>query len=165
MSTTSRRAFLKAGAIVAAPVAAMAAPTAFAADDSAAHLARLQDERAIEGLMRGFLRRFNGSGDCAEFVAHAGAVRINAGVQAIREDAREDAALAFAPDGRTASYSRKAEVDLLADFDGQSTLEKMARFQGQGSARSQEKRRIEAEFARTGGHTGESWTITRLTLA
>jgi hypothetical protein len=158
---TSRRSFLKAGAIVAAPVAALAAPAAFAADPSAAQLARMEDERAIEGLVRGFLRRFNGSGDCAEFVAHAGAIRIDTSVQAIREDARDDAALNFADDGRSASYRRKAEVDLLADFAGNSTLEKMARFQGQGSAVSLAKRRIEAEFVRT----GESWTITRLALA
>jgi hypothetical protein len=161
MTTTSRRAFLKAGALVAAPVAAMAAPAAFAADDSAARLARMEDERAIEGLMRGFLRRFNGSADCAEFVASAGAIRIDPGVQAIRADTHDDAALAFAPDGRTATYRRKAEVDLLADFDGETTLEKMARFQGQGSARSLAKRQVEAEFART----ADSWAITRLTLA
>jgi len=158
---TSRRAFLKAGALVAAPAAVLAAPAAFAADPSAARLARMEDERAIEGLVRGFLRRFNGSGDCAEFVAHAGAIRIDASVQEIREDVLDDAALDFADDGRSASWSRTAEVELLADFAGNTTLEKMARFQGQGSARSQAKRRIEAEFART----GESWTITRLALA
>jgi len=161
MNNTSRRAFLKAGAIVAAPIAALAAPAALAADPSAARLARLEDERAIEALVRGFLRRFNGNGDCAEFVARAGAIRIDPSVQTIREDMREDAALNFADDGHTASWSRKAEVELLANFSGNTTLEKMARFQGQGSAHSLAKQRIAAEFART----GESWTITHLTLA
>jgi len=161
MSTTSRRAFLKAGAIVAAPIAAIAAPAAFAADPSAARLARMEDERAIEGLMRGFLRRFNGAGDCGEFVASAGAIRINPQVQAIREDVRADPAVAFAPDGRTATLTRPAEVELLTGFEGQSTIEKMARFQGQGSAASTARQRIDADFART----ADGWTITRLALA
>src|SRR5262245_27315706 len=61
--TTSRRSFLKSGAIVAAPVVAVAAPAmAFAADDSSAKLARLEDERAIEALNRNFVRDFNASG-------------------------------------------------------------------------------------------------------
>ena len=82
-------------------------------------------------------------------------------MQAIREYARSDAVVAFAPDGRSATLTRPAEVELLTGFDGQSTIEKMARFQGQGSAASTAKQRIDADFART----NDGWTITRLALA
>jgi len=168
MTTTDRRSFLKTGALVAAPLAVLAPAAAIAADDSAAKLARIEDERAIEGLMRGFLRRFNGKGnaeDCGQFIASAGAIRIDPQVRAIREDARADAELAFADDGHSARWTRPAEVELLANFAGQTTLEKMARFQGQGSARSLAKQRIEAEFVRVIEDGSPSWTITRLMLA
>jgi hypothetical protein len=60
---TTRRSFLKAGALAAAPVAAIGIPVAAMAEDgSKAALARLQDERAIEKLNRDFLRAFNGGG-------------------------------------------------------------------------------------------------------
>ena len=52
-STTDRRAFLKVGAIVAAPLAVAAPVAALAGDDSKAKLARLEDERAIEALQIG----------------------------------------------------------------------------------------------------------------
>ena len=46
-TATDRRSFLKTGAIVAAPLAAAAPVAALAGDDSAARLARLEDERAF----------------------------------------------------------------------------------------------------------------------
>ncbi|WP_338240534.1 hypothetical protein [Aurantiacibacter hainanensis] len=157
---TTRREALKFGALAAAPVAALAPAAALAGDDSAARLARMEDERALGELVRNFVRRFNGSGNCSEFVASAGAIRIDPQVCAIGEDASRDPQLAFAGDGRSAAWQSRARVDLLTDFDGDSTVEKMARFQGQGSASSRAERRLEAEFARSGGN----WTITRLTL-
>ena len=57
VSTTDRRSFLKAGALVAAPLATAAPAAALAADGSRARLARLEDERAVEGLHRAFLRQ------------------------------------------------------------------------------------------------------------
>ncbi len=158
---TTRRDALKLGALAATPVAALTPAAAMAADDSAARLARLEDERAISGLVRAFVRRFNGSGDCGEFVASAGAIRIDPQVCRIREDDTRDPELTIATGGDSASWRSAAEVELLTDFEGDTTLEKMARFQGQGSAQSSARRRIEADFTRT--KTG--WTITRLTLA
>jgi len=158
---TTRREALKLGALAAAPVAALAPAAAIAADDTAARLARMEDERAIAGLVKSFVRRFNGSGDCGEFVASSGAIRINPQVCAIREDNSRDPQLAFAADSRTATWLSRAEVELLTDFEGDTTMEKMARFQGQGSASSRASRQLNAEFSRT----TEGWTITRLTLA
>jgi hypothetical protein len=121
----------------------------------------MEDERAITGLVKTFVRRFNGSGDCSEFVAGAGAVRIDPQVCAIREDTSRDPQLAFADDGRSAHWQSRAEVELLTDFDGDSTMEKMARFQGQGSASSRASRRLEAQITRT----IDGWTISHITLA
>lgn len=158
---STRREALKFGALAAAPVAALVPAATLAGDESAARLARIEDERAIGDLVKGFLRRFNGSGNCSEFVASSGAIRIDPQVCAIREDARHDPHLAFADDGQRASWQSRAEVDLLTNFEGHSIIEKMARFQGQGSALSRAGRRLEAEFVRN----GDGWTITRLALA
>lgn len=158
---TDRRSFVKLGALAATPVVALAPAAAMAADDSADRLSRMQDERAIAGLVTGFVRRFNGDGDCSEFVAGSGAILIDRQVCSITEDRSRDPQLAFADDGHTAAWQSRAEVELLTHFEGETTLEKMARFQGQGSASSRASRRIEAEFART----SDGWTITRLALA
>lgn len=161
ISRTDRRNFVKLGALAAAPVAAFAPAAALAADDSAARLARMEDERAIAGLVKNFLRAFNGSADCGGFVASSGAIHIDPQVCSIREEVSRDPQLDFAESGDTASWQSRAEVELVTDFDGDTTLEKMARFQGQGSASSHESRRLDAAFAKT----NEGWTITRLTLA
>lgn len=158
---TTRRDALKLGALAAAPVAALAPAAALAGDGAAARLARMEDERAIEGLVKRFVRRFNGSGNCGEFVASAGAIRIDPQVCAIRPDDSRDPQVTLAADGTKATWLSHAEVDLLTDFNGDTTIEKMARFQGQGTASSRSHRRLEADFART----RDGWTITRLTLA
>ena len=158
---TTRREALKLGALAAAPVAALAPALALAGDDSAARLARIEDERAVGDLVRKFVRRFNGSGNCSEFVASSGAIRIDPQVCAIREDTTRNPQLTFAEDGHTADWRSHAEVDLLTDFDGDFTVEKMARFQGHGSASSRARRRLEASLART----SDGWTIIRLALA
>ena len=57
--STSRRSFLKTGAIAAAPLA-MAAPAAALADDgSRARLARLEDEKALAALHREVMAQVN----------------------------------------------------------------------------------------------------------
>lgn len=160
-SKTDRRSFVKLGALAAAPVVALAPAAAMAGGDSAARLARMEDERAIAALVKRFVRRFNGSGDCGEFVANTDAIRIDPQVRAIREDASRDPQLAFAEDGRSASWKSRTQIELLTQFEGQSTIEKMARFQGQGSAASHASRRLEAQLTRT--HDG--WTISHVTLA
>lgn len=158
---TTRRDALKLAALAATPIAALAPVAVMAADNSAARLALLEDERAIAGLVTSFIRRFNGDGDCNGFVASSSAIRIDAQVCRILEDRSHDPELTFAADRRSAHWRSAALVDLLTDFEGDSTLEKMARFQGQGSAQSSASRRLEAVFARN----SEGWTIASLTLA
>ena len=146
-----RRSFLKAGAI-AAPFAAAAPVAAFAADD---RLARLEDERAVEALQRKFVRQLNGAGDCGEF----GAVDLGEGLRSIVED--DEAQVEVAPNGLTATARCACRVEREAEFAGDSTLEQIARFQGQGSHRFEERRVLATEFVK--GRDG--WRIAAVRLA
>jgi hypothetical protein len=160
---TDRRSFLKTGAVAASPLALIAPAAALADDGSRAKLARLEDERAIEGVVRAFLRRFNGTpgADCGEFLTRADAVELDAGVCSISEEATQDAVLEWSEDGRSVRYGRPCRAVIEQGFDGQSTLERMARFQGHGSHRRTEQRILAGHFIRS----GESWAIDRLSLA
>ena len=101
-NTTNRRSFLKAGALVAAPLAAAAPVAVLAGDDSRARLARLEDERAVEALQRKFLRHLNGTGDCGELIASSDTIELGEGMRAIAEDMAHEAELTLADDGLTA---------------------------------------------------------------
>jgi hypothetical protein len=160
-TTTSRRSFLKTGAVVAAPLAVAAPAAAFADDDSRARLARLEDERAIEALQRKFLRHLNGAGDCGEFIASSDAVDLGEGLRAIAEDMAHGPVLELAADGRTATARCACRVERETEFTGDSTLERMARFEGQGSHRFAEGRVLATEFVK--GKDG--WRIARARLA
>jgi len=160
-SATDRRSFLKTGAVIAAPLAIVAPAAALAGDDSRAKLGRLEDERSIEALQRKFLRHLNGTGDCGEFVASSDSVDLGEGLRAIAEDIGHEAELTLAEDGLTASARCACRVERETAFTGDSTLEQMARFQGQGSHRFEERRTLATEFVK-GKH---GWTIARARLA
>jgi hypothetical protein len=161
-SATDRRSFLKSGALIAAPVAAVGIPGAALADDgSRARLARLEDERAIEALHRQFLRHLNGAGDCSQFIASSDAVDLGQGLHSIAEDLGHEAALELAADGRSASARCTCRVERETEFAGDSTLERMARFQGQGSHRHEERRVLATEFVKA----VDGWRIARASLA
>lgn len=158
---TDRRAFLKAGSLVAAPLA-MAAPAAALADDgSRAKLARLEDERAIESLQRNFLRHLNGAADCGEFIASSDAVDLGQGMRSIAEDLGHDTDLTLADDGLSATARCACTVEREVAFEGDSTLERMARFEGLGSHRHEERAVLATEFVK--GKDG--WKIARARLA
>lgn len=162
-TTTSRRSFLKTGAVVAAPLAAAVPVAALAADDARARLARLEDERAIEALQRQVLRKLSGA-DAAglrEFAAHIEGERLGGTLRAVLEDHAHDPELEIAADGRSARASCLCRLELEAEFEGDSTIERMARFEGQGSHRFAEQRVLATEFAK--GKDG--WRIVRARLA
>ena len=144
MSATDRRSFLKTGAIAAAPLAALAPAVALADDGSMARLARLEDERVIEGLHRALLRQPSALGD---------------EVRAIRQD--HDATIEIAEDGRTATSRCRCCVERDTAFTGESTVERIARFQGHGSHRHAEERTLVADYVKG----KDSWSIERVKLA
>ena len=148
-ATTNRRSFLKSGALIAAPVAAVGLPgAALAGDGSRARLARLEDERAVEELQRKFLRHLNGTGDCGEFIASSDAVDLGEGLRAIADDLGHEAELALADDGLSATARCHCHVEREIEFTGDSTLERMARFQGQGSHRHAEERVLATDYVK-----------------
>lgn len=160
---TSRRNFLKAGALVAAPVAAVSIPAAALADDgSRAALARLQDERAIERLTSDFLRRFNASGakGTGKLFTNGDAPALG---EAVRKLAREDGAseLAIAEDGSSATARIACKVDLAEQLEGSETIVQMARLQGNAARIRSTRKTLMAQFSRR----AEGWLISDLRLA
>jgi hypothetical protein len=149
--TTSRRSFLKTGALAAAPLAVLTPAAAFAADDgSKARLARLEDEKAIEALHRDVLRQVNG-----------GERKFANGLTALTDDPAHELQLAFADDGRRATCRRTCTARFRTEFTGHSTLEQMHRLQGQGVHSHEETRELVAEYKK-GKH---GWAIERVRLA
>ena len=63
--TSTRRSFLKGGALLVAPLAAAAPPAILADDALKVRLARLEDEAAIRELHQTWLRRVNAGADDA----------------------------------------------------------------------------------------------------
>ena len=142
--STDRRSFLKTGAIAAAPFAAMAPVAVLADDGSKAKLARLEDERAIEALHRALLREPSALGT---------------EVRMVRQD--HDTIIEIVGDGSTATSRCRCCVERDADFTGESTVERMARFQGHGSHRHSEERVLVADYVK--GKDG--WSIERIAFA
>ena len=162
MSTlsTDRRTMLKFGALAAAPVAALA-PGAVMAAQPAPDPAG--DQAAVAALMREAVRRFNAQGTqgCTALAACAGAIALPAGLTALRLDGAAEPDVAVSEDGASARWTQSVTVVRDTAFDGDSTIERMARFQGQPAARSEAPARLAAELSRT----AQGWVIGRLQLA
>jgi hypothetical protein len=146
--STDRRSFLKSGALVAAPLAVAAPVAALAADDSRAKLARLEDERAIEALHRRFLRHVNGAGDASQTMT-SGALDLGEGLRSVAEDMHQDVTLELSDDSLSATARCTCLVEREIAFTGDTTVERMARFQGQGSHRHTERRVLATHFAKS----------------
>ena len=149
--TTSRRSFLKTGAIAATPLVAVAAPAvAFGDDGRKARLARLEDERALTALHREALSQVN-----------RGERPLAKGLTALIGDPAHELQIAFADDGLGATCRRACIASFRTEFTGNSTLEQMHRLQGQGRHEHEEKRVLVAEYKK--GKSG--WAIASLRLA
>jgi hypothetical protein len=144
-STTNRRTFLKSSALVAAPLAAFAAPAAaFSDDGSAARLARLEDERAIEAANRAFLK--DGAAKTLRGTARKGET-----IRRVDPDPEADPApIEFAEAGKSATTKQKCTVQFASHFEGDSTLEQMARLQGTAKAERSKRCVILAHYKKRG---------------
>jgi hypothetical protein len=164
-NTTSRRSFLKSGAIAAAPIAAVGVPAAALANDgSKAKLARLEDERAILELHAALLRRVNTAGlaTSGEFFASGKAPSLGKGLRSIAPDPTgESPALTFSEDGGRATQSQAVRVGIAAELEGEGTLVQMARLQGNALEAEVLPRTLVADYVREEG----GWAIEKLRLA
>jgi hypothetical protein len=162
---TSRRSFLKSGAIVAAPIAAAGvSAAALASDDSKEKLARLEDERAILELHAALLRRVNTAGlaTSGEFFASGKAPSLGEGLRSIAPDpAGESPVLAFSEDGRRAARRQAVRVEIATELEGDETLVQMARLQGNALEAEVLPRTLVADYVREEG----GWAIEKLRLA
>jgi hypothetical protein len=156
---SNRRGFLKMGAILAAPITAIAAPAAALAEDgSKAKLARLEDERALQELQQSVLREARGAGrgKIARMIEGA---REN--VAAIQPEPDGFSTLVFSRDGKNATARHVCRVEMAEDFTGGSSIEQMAQMQGNMLAARAENRMLETFFARH----ADGWLVRNVKLA
>lgn len=150
---SSRRKFLKSGALLAAPIAAVSVPAvALAENGLTARLRRLEDEAAIRELHQAWLRQVNAGerdGLLEEEVRriiedHAGAPdRIEIAADRSSAVGHFDCAV-------------EAETPLAADC----TLAQMAHAQGYGTVRRTERRVLTVDYTRATG----TWAIAKVAL-
>jgi hypothetical protein len=166
-TTSSRRTFLKHGAILAVPLAAAAAPAAVLADDGLkARLAKLEDEAAIREVHQSWLRHVN-SGDGAAVAGDAVMLRIadaDAVVRIARRIAADHAAqpdaIEVAPDGKSATGRFHCVVEIETPLANDSTLAQMAHAQGSGFVRRSERRVLQVDYAKANG----AWSVAKAEL-
>ena len=138
-ATTTRRKFFGGAAALAAPLAATAA---VASDDLAARLAALEDLNAIRSLLQSYAQRVNAGTDAAPA----------ANVRSVTLDS--DGAIDVAANG-TASARIGCTVETALPIDGRDTLVEMARLQGDGVVKRNERRVLVSAFVKHGG----VWTV------
>jgi hypothetical protein len=167
---STRRSFLKRGALLAAPLA-VAAPAAVIVDDGLnARLARFEDEAAIRELHHAWLRRVNsmkaidaGAGDSAtRLSAETEGNSLDQTVRSIAADhAGEPDAIEVAADGKSAAGRFQCVVEIENPIAQDCTVARMAHAQGGGFVRRAERRLMKVEYVKT----GDAWAITKVEFA
>jgi len=163
-STSTRRSFLKGGALLAAPLAAAAPATILANDGLKARLARLEDEAAIRELHQIWLRRIHAGADDTitplfadtEGTTFEQAVRTIAADQTGQPDAIE-----VAPDGKSATGRFRCSLEVETAIPQDCTLACMAHAQGGGFVRRTERRVLKVEYVKASA----AWAIAKVEFA
>ena len=167
-TASTRRSFLKRGALLAAPLAAVAAPAAILADDALkARLAKLEDEAAIRELHQAWLRRINiddaGARDAAAaLLANRERAAFDPSVRSIAADhAGEPDMIEVAADGKRAAGRFHCAVETETAIPPDCTIAQMAHAQGSGFVRRTERRVLKVEYVKASG----AWAIAKAELA
>jgi hypothetical protein len=157
---STRRSFLKRGALFAVPLAA-AAPAAVIAEDSLKErLARLENETAIRRLHQNWLRRINtGAGETALLFADA---KYGTVVRGIASDhSGEPDNIEIARDGKSATGRFHCVVETESTIVRDCTLAEMAHAQGSGFVRHAGSRVLDVEYVKASG----GWAIAKAEFA
>jgi len=164
-TTSTRRSFLKRGALLAAPVAAAAVPAVLAdeAHGLKARLARLEDAAAIRELHQNWLRSVNSGGRETVkplFAGSEGATSEQAVFTIAADPAGQPDAIAVASDGKSASGRFHCLVEIESTIPQDCTLAQMAHAQGSGFIRRTERGELRVEYEKALG----SWTVASVKL-
>lgn len=163
-TASTRRSFLKGGALLAAPLA-VAAPAAILADDATkARLAKLENEAAIRELHGAWLRGVNtGARDeAASLFANARAAAFDPSLRGIAPDhAGAPDAIEVSADGTHATGRYHCAVETETAIPQDSTLAQMAHAQGGGFIRASERRVLHVEYTKAAG----KWAIAKAAFA
>jgi hypothetical protein len=156
--SSTRRMFLKRGAMLAAPVAAassvsVAAMTKDRSDDGLnARIARLENEAAIRKLHSSWLRQVNAAG---------GHPLLDSTVRRLGvHDAGAADRIEVAEDGRSAKGEFDCAVELESPLPLDSTLAQMAHAQGTGTVRVTQRRTLKVEYTKV----ADTWSISSAVL-
>ncbi|HTC43635.1 MAG TPA: hypothetical protein VK696_01165 [Steroidobacteraceae bacterium] len=148
---SSRRTFLKGGALLAAPIAAASVTAVTFADEGLkARVTQLEDEAEIRRLHQAWLRRVN-SGE--RDVLFDDAVR-----QVTADHAGAPDQIAVAADGGSAVGHFDHAVALQTALGRDCTLAQMAHVQGHGTVRRTERRQLIVRYLKSDG----AWRMDRL---
>lgn len=162
---STRRLFLKRGALLAAPLAAVVPAAVMADDGLKARLARLENEAAIRELHQTWLRVVNaGEGDAATpvFADAQDGVASDQIVRTIAADhTGEPDAIEIAAEGNRAAGRFQCAVEIENAIAQDCTLAQMAHAQGGGFVRRTERRVLKVEYTKVGG----AWAIAKVELA
>lgn len=162
-TSSTRRSFLKSGAVLAAPLA-IALPAAVMADEELkARLARLEDEAAIHKVHQNWLRRINtGASDTKSLYADPNAAAFDHAVRSIAADhTGQPDSIVLAADGKRAAGRFQCAVEIETAIEQDCTLARMAHAQGGGFVRRRERRVLKIEYAKASG----AWAIEKFEFA
>jgi hypothetical protein len=147
----TRRRFLKAGALLAAPIAAASVcAVAVADEDLKARIQRLEDEAAIRELHQSWVRRVN-AGE-RDVVLDSAVRRITAHHSGAPDK------IQVAADGRSAVGYFDSAVEAETPLAEDCTLAQMAHAQGNGTLFRTERRLLTVEYTKSGG----CWNIAKV---
>jgi hypothetical protein len=152
-TTSTRRTFLKGGALLVAPIGTVAVSAAVMTDGTLHdRIAHLEDEAAIRTLHDSWLRQVN---------AGERGARLDAAVRRITADHAGAAdRIELAADHRSAVGYFDHAVEFETPLPKDSTLAQMAHAQGHGVMRRTERRLLTIDYAKAHG----SWRIAQVTF-
>ena len=161
-ATSSRRSFLKGGAVAAAPLAVAIPAAALAAEDHKARARRLQDEAEIRSLHQAWLRKLATSQDASGLFVDPDAARLDPAVQGVSADhTGEEDRIEVAADGLKATGRFAVTVELETALPHAGTVGQMARLQGGGVVRHAERQMLHVSYLKQ----ADTWAISKLELA